>query len=389
MQLIGFILFCTVLVIYMRTAEPTTEKTVITYNTGLFEAIGLGVVPDPPSRDARRDAIINELKSPANDADVICLQEVFIGEDVNEIVNELASTYPYSFSQLHDESGNLPLNGLDRRPACGYGILQFFAFSLFMACAEKNCDNAQSVEDVISCLVSNCLLSYIGLTQECMACIIISGPSAAEIKQKCSQPLMPRRHRNMNMPGLLLLAKTNMSDTGYVDYHPDAKEYTQHFGYLHAQVADIGRVVCTHATPYNSGMYPEVQIYWYEGISSYEEQGAAQLGQLVTAFGSISPVLLLGDFNVGDAVAPDINATQLANYQIMTSSFQTQSHDQCTFCNAPENAYNADKPRVVVDHVFYNGATYRPGSSERIFDDITVGEYPLSDHFGVKQTFTV
>ena len=26
MQLIGFILFCTVLVIYMRTAEPTTEK---------------------------------------------------------------------------------------------------------------------------------------------------------------------------------------------------------------------------------------------------------------------------------------------------------------------------------------------------------------------------
>ena len=47
---------------------------------------------------------------------------------------------------------------------------------------------------------------------------------------------MPRRHRNMNMPGLLLLAKTNMSDTGYVDFHPDAKEYTQHFGYLHAQV---------------------------------------------------------------------------------------------------------------------------------------------------------
>ena len=56
-----------------------------------------------------------------------------------------------------------------------------------------------------------------------------------------------------------------------------------------------------------------VQIYWYEGISSYEEQGAAQLSQLVTAFGSISPVLLLGDFNVGDAVAPDINATQLGN----------------------------------------------------------------------------
>ena len=48
----------------------------ITYNTGLFEAIGLGVVSDPPSRDARRDAIINELKSPANDADVVCLQEV-------------------------------------------------------------------------------------------------------------------------------------------------------------------------------------------------------------------------------------------------------------------------------------------------------------------------
>ena len=44
---------------------------------------------------------------------------------------------------------------------------------------------------------------------------------------------------------------------------------------------------------------------------SYEEQGADELTQLVTKFDSISPVIVIGDFNVGPAVAPDINATQL------------------------------------------------------------------------------
>ena len=55
-------------------------QTVITYNAGLYTAIGLGVVPNPPSREARRDAIIAELNNPANDADCACIQEVSLNE---------------------------------------------------------------------------------------------------------------------------------------------------------------------------------------------------------------------------------------------------------------------------------------------------------------------
>ena len=53
-----------------------------------------------------------------------------------------------------------------------------------------------------------------------------------------------------------------------------------------------------------------------EWITSYEEQGAAELGQLAAAFGDISPIILLGDFNVGDAVGPNINASQLGKSSV-------------------------------------------------------------------------
>lgn len=60
-----------------------------------------------------------------------------------------------------------------------------------------------------------------------------------------------------------------------------------------------------------------VQIRLVEGINSYVEQNAAELGKLVTTFASTSPVFLLGDFNVGDAEVKGI--TQQANGVVMTS----------------------------------------------------------------------
>ena len=36
-------------------------------------------------------------------------------------------------------------------------------------------------------------------------------------------------------------------------------------------------------------------------------------------------------------------------------------HDECTFCDAPENAYNGNTQRHVLDHIFYSGFIYTPG----------------------------
>ena len=52
-------------------------QTVITYNTALYQGIDLFAdVPNPPSREDRRDAIITALKEERNKADLVCLQEV-------------------------------------------------------------------------------------------------------------------------------------------------------------------------------------------------------------------------------------------------------------------------------------------------------------------------
>ena len=49
------------------------------------------------------------------------------------------------------------------------------------------------------------------------------------------------------------------------------------------------------------------------------------------------------------------------NYVAMTSVFQTRSHDECTFCDSPENAYNGASPRRVIDHIFFKGFSYKDG----------------------------
>ena len=112
------------------------------------------------------------------------ISQAYIGEDVDKIIDGVAATYPYAFSQLHDSSGNLPLDGRDTRPACGNGFVQSFLFSIFMTCAENNCNNIQSIQDAIDCISSNCLVQYAVLPQECTTCVIITGPEIAEVRQK-------------------------------------------------------------------------------------------------------------------------------------------------------------------------------------------------------------
>lgn len=367
------------------------DTTVITYNTALYQGIDLfGDVPNPPRRDDRRDAIIRELNKEENNADIVCLQEVFIGEDAHEIIRGVKSVYPYSFSDLHDDSATIPLNGRDTTPPCGNGLLQGLYFSLFMQCAEANCGHIQTADEAISCISSNCLLRYSTLSQECLLCLTSSGPRVSEVRKKCSQPLShrPLRYRNINQPGLLLLSKSVIHHASFVDYHPASTEYTGQYGYLQAQVDDVGQVVCTHVTVNIGSTYMEPSIFINEWITSYEEQQRAELGQLAATFDKKSPVILLGDFNVGDAVGPTTSACQRGNYVVMTSVFQTRSHDACTFCDSPENAYNGASPRRVIDHIFFKGFSYKEGSSKRVFDGTKVGGYPLSDHYGLKQTLS-
>ena len=57
---------------------------------------------------------------------------------MDKIIDGVAAIYPYTFSQLHDSSGNLPLDGRDTSPACGNGFAQWILFSIFLTCVENN-----------------------------------------------------------------------------------------------------------------------------------------------------------------------------------------------------------------------------------------------------------
>ena len=85
-------------------------QSIITYNLALFDALGFETLAKnpgiriPPSRETRRDAIIEQLKKPKNTADILCLQEVhvrsYIYQDVFVLkyINVYMCLYDQTFS---------------------------------------------------------------------------------------------------------------------------------------------------------------------------------------------------------------------------------------------------------------------------------------------------
>ena len=91
--------------------------------------------------------------------------QVFVAEDVHLIVEALESIYPYSYSVVHDKNGNVALNGFSLTPACSSAT-----FAPFAACLQTNCNSATSQDALVACLLSNCILQFVDLSDECVAC---------------------------------------------------------------------------------------------------------------------------------------------------------------------------------------------------------------------------
>ena len=107
-----------------------------------------------------------------------------MGEDVAAIIDGVSSVYPQSYSSLHDNDGNLSSAGLDSSPPCGDRLQQGFYFWLLAVCFNFYCTEVQSEEESIACVDSNCYLPYIILSQECIQCLITTGPNLDEVIQK-------------------------------------------------------------------------------------------------------------------------------------------------------------------------------------------------------------
>ncbi|XP_045174125.1 uncharacterized protein LOC123535483 [Mercenaria mercenaria] len=356
-------------------------RKVITYNAALLDhPLSSGL---PNNRLLRREAIINELRR--LDADVVCLQEVWIGQDVERIVTELSDQYTFSHSKLHVPgklSGNLPCQDGPSMPPCNY-----HAINQFTNCVRKNkCLRRRlSQAQTYTCINFNCYHLYETLSQDCVGCMTASWQDISTVFQKCVGTGLPAINmRTVNAPGLLLLSKRPLHNAKYTDFHPFTKEFIER-GYIEADTQDLGKVVCTHTT-HSFPFYSEMELSRKGHFSSYLEQGRSERNELIKQFGNSYPMVLAGDFNIGDTFGPLINQDLPQEFCHLAKYFDVTPVKQCTICWPHENIYTKSSQGVlhtVVDHIFHRG--HQVVKSLRVVtpDDATLDNLPLSNHNGV------
>ena len=351
------------------------------YNAGL----AYGFVPDGEYRQPLLMESIPEIQT-----DVLCMQEVWLDQDIQELTATMADSFPYVYR--HDsqqEFGNLPPEDEAR---CD-------SLDMLFNCADDNCDITEP-DGLIDCVFDNCLfqlaLTVLSSGLDCLECMAanIDHPFG-EIVDYCTQPNPPSYSFGASN-GLLLYSRAELTDLEWFQFEFFLTVRVA----LHAKVdTDNGPVhlYCTHLTA------PISVLPYFGEFDSWEAEQLMQIDALLTwveETAGAEPVVLMGDFNNGPGTLgyPDEFP---ANYSTLLAAgladpYTDQFPDQCTYCNdnpLNEDDLDAEPGGVIIDHVYFGGFDSASFSADRIFDEpVTLEtddgqvESRLSDHYGITVT---
>ncbi|CAG2192140.1 unnamed protein product [Mytilus edulis] len=186
-----------------RVASVDTVHKFVTFNTALIQQL--------PLIDQRRDALSQQLS--IIDADVVCLQEVLLGSDVEKIVNDLKTVYPHSYSKLHGQDGQITTYTI-AQPPC-YGIPSVVR----IVCIVIRCNIRGKLEDIVNCADQTCNV-FPTISQECISCLGHAFPSFGRIFSACFR----FSTTFFNPQGLILLSKKPMRNTIHQNFQPNRKQ---------------------------------------------------------------------------------------------------------------------------------------------------------------------
>lgn len=343
------------------------EFTVATYNAGL----AVNFVPGANERaPATADAIAGI------EADVVCLQEVWLPEHV-DAVGSAASSFD---NQFFPDAAQLDFD----TAACEVADVQPLVDCLADQCGDVCGD------ELPDCLLSSCAFQFVGLEDDCMRCA------------QANVDLDPDDVFNLCTTGGTEYAYGGSYGTGILSKYPMGPvdelvfdSTTNRRSVLHSVVEAPGGdvdVYCTHLTAVFSVIpYPREEGDW---DLEQADQITAMLDFMDTS-GSTGRSVLLGDLNtgpeIGDSAAEVEDNWEILDAAGMDNAWVEQAGD-CTFC--PDNrisSVDSDEDGVVIDHVFSTG--FKKFEAERILDQAveieSCGETipgAHSDHYGVLTT---
>ncbi|XP_060567849.1 uncharacterized protein LOC132726528 [Ruditapes philippinarum] len=339
--------------------KPATLN-VLTFNVALHESEQFAI----GTREPRKRKIIRALKK--SDADLICLQEVFIGEDVEAIVNNLKEQFPYSYSEMHTAVNKLPPQAKKKTsPPCDYANL-----SAYIACVK----NSTCYPLNISCITTTCTPEVENLfrfeDQGCFTCIAESMWNV----EACGAEKPIIGGRQVNNGGLILLSKKKLYRTSFKDYHPTTRE-SYFRGYIKTKIRNFADVRCTHLKSTNFPYFfePELQAI---GFNSLEEVHTHQTKALIKSLKKKRPAIILGDINTGLAFKPKLMARIPENYIALLKQFTTRPANRYTYKD-----WTDESNKSITDHVFVRDLIIRKTKRLYIPKD---GKLQMSDHVGVQ-----
>ena len=359
---------------------------ITSYNVGL----ALNFVPFTNER-----LVVNERLLADFDSDVICLQEVWLEEQVEALSEALEATYPEIYTvppeQIFSEAAACTTDDIDE----------------FTQCVNNQCPGLTGA-DLVSCVPVQCSDPLFQLPPVCLDAVIASvgipDVTVDAVIEAVTQPA--GKFAFGGALGLILASKYPLEDREFQDFIDDST--SNHRGALYAEINlnDEAHVVgCTHPTANLSIDYPASGKHGsWEGENRFMQE---QMIAFANNKAGDNPILFAGDFNCSIANASNgVDADFPENCELwLSDGFSDPAADQlsCTFCSEENLILKSEGSSgdFFLDHIFIkNVVTSTPIVADRVFDDpvsieatvppseLQPEDSPMmthpSDHFGVE-----
>jgi len=363
---------------------------ITSYNAGL----ALNFVPF-----TRERLPVNEQLLARYDSDVICLQEVWLPEQVEAITQALKGRYPEIYTVP-------PEQAFSGAAACTDAEI-----SGFVACVNTQCPGLSGA-DLVACAPAQCAGPLFALPPACLDAVLgsvgIPDVTVAAVVDAVTQPA--GKFAFDGSLGLALASKYPLEARQFQDFIEDST--ANHRGALYAEInlnKQTQVVGCTHPTANLSIPYPSSGKHGsWDGENRFMQE---KMIAFANAKAGDNPIFFAGDFNCSiPNAANGVDGESAANCQLWRDNgFADPAGEQlpCTFCYE-ENLLlkpGGNTGGTTLDHVFVkNLESTARFSARRIFDqpvsiealvppsELQPADSPKlthpSDHYGVELEIT-
>lgn len=336
----------------------------------------------------RVEAILTEFPKQFSDTDIVCLQEVWISRDLEQISRVLAESHPYQFFvNTHGEN--------ERGDTCEADDLEHV-----FSCVVRECQSWVDSPDLTTCAAMRCreeVLDLYPFRRSCFRCLVASvGRDLDSIRNTCVGG-----HGASNVyggnNGVALFSKYPLHDTGVIRLPASGANRVALFARVEIQGKQPAELACTHLSSSESVPPTTGGI-----LSTWEDERSHQLEiiekRLQDRAGEAAIQFLVGDMNFGGERLPTIASYGERNWrEALEFGFWSPAaladKPLCSFCAG--NTISRWTTSILVDGVLVRSHDERavtPLCVERVFTGrkkIGPAWENLSDHVGIKERFTI